>query len=234
MPRITLTCEICGSHNFTRISDKFFRCDCCGTKYPLEAVRQLAQNNSTNVGNPGFRPRANSSSYTPYVNAPKSTTGNHSKKRTKKPVIIVAAVLVVLAATCVITPKVIIPTINYNKATALIEGGDTFAAYEALTELGNYKDSPQAAEALLEAEKSLEAKDAASIRGAYAEAMVNYLDRQEENSVEITLKQEWNGWQNEELESTLAKLATISGTPTKGGIATVKVNAKGDVTITIS
>ena len=165
---------------------------------------------------------------------PKVLRATTVKKRTKKPVIIVAAVLVVLAALCVITPKVIIPAINYNKATALIKGGDTFAAYEALTELGNYKDSAQAAEALLEAEKSLESKDAASIRGAYAEAMVNYIEGQKGNSVEVTLKQEWDSWQNEELESMLAKLATISGTPTKGGIATIKVDAKGDVTITIS
>ena len=36
-----IVCELCGSNQLTRQSDGTYTCDYCGTKYTLEAVRQL-------------------------------------------------------------------------------------------------------------------------------------------------------------------------------------------------
>ena len=83
-------------------------------------------------------------------------------------------------------------------------------------------------------EKSREAADAANIRSAYAEVMVKYLDggNLAEASEEVSLTQEEADWQNKQLSTNLAKLGTVSGTPSKGGICTVSVDTDGKATFT--
>ena len=89
-------------------------------------------------------------------------------------------------------------------------------------------------------EKSREAADAANIRAAYAEVMVNYLDNTTDQSAKVDLQQETADWQNETIKNNLDDLfgnttaaATITGSPSKGGTATVAVNAAtGAVTLT--
>ena len=89
-------------------------------------------------------------------------------------------------------------------------------------------------------EKSREAADAANIRSAYAEVMVNYLaDGTEEATETVNLQQEQDGWQNATLETNLKTLVgddgTYSGTPTAKGTATIAIAANtGKVTITLA
>ena len=89
-------------------------------------------------------------------------------------------------------------------------------------------------------EKSREAADAANIRAAYAEVMVNYLDNTTDQSAKVDLQQETADWQNETIKNNLDDLfgnttaaATITGSPSKGCTATVAVNAAtGAVSLT--
>lgn len=41
MAIMKIVCELCGSNEMTRREDGLFQCDCCGTKYTLEAARQM-------------------------------------------------------------------------------------------------------------------------------------------------------------------------------------------------
>ena len=83
-------------------------------------------------------------------------------------------------------------------------------------------------------EKSREAADAANIRSAYAEVLVNYLDDQSTEPVEVTLTQETAGWDNNNFETTLKNLVgedNYSGTPAAKGTCTVSVSATGVASI---
>ena len=86
-------------------------------------------------------------------------------------------------------------------------------------------------------EKSREAADAANIRSAYAEVLVNYLDDQSTEPVEVTLTQETAGWDNDNFETTLKNLVgeeNYSGTPAAKGTCTVSVSATGVASIAFS
>ncbi len=86
-------------------------------------------------------------------------------------------------------------------------------------------------------EKSREAADAANIRAAYAEVMVDYLDGTKAAESTVNLQQEQSEWQNTQLETNLENLVGEDGTydstnkPTKGGTCTVAVDADGKVSI---
>ena len=82
-------------------------------------------------------------------------------------------------------------------------------------------------------EKSREATDAANIRNAYAEIMVDALDNPQAAVTHdaVSMRQRQAGWQNGEVESNLNALTksanhsgdldvTVSGTPTGGTTAT--------------
>ena len=85
-------------------------------------------------------------------------------------------------------------------------------------------------------EKSREAADAANIRSAYAEVMVKYLDggNLAAASENVSLTQEEADWQNTQLSTNLAKLGTVTGTPSKGGTCTVSVDTDGKATFTFA
>ncbi len=88
-------------------------------------------------------------------------------------------------------------------------------------------------------EKTREAADAANIRAAYAEVMVNYLsdDTSAELSKEVNLQQTADGWATTDLETNLTELAkgsggSVTGTPKGNGTCTVSIDANtGAVTI---
>ena len=85
-------------------------------------------------------------------------------------------------------------------------------------------------------EKSREAADAANIRAAYAQVLVEYLDDSAEHSEKVSLQQTGAGWANTTLETNLKNLVEdpatqYTGAPEKGGNCTVSVNADGAVTI---
>ena len=93
-------------------------------------------------------------------------------------------------------------------------------------------------------EKAREAADAANIRSAYAEVMVQSLEAEtgeDEDDIEsddITLTQKQDGWQTADVADSLAKLGTVEGTPSAGGTAKVAYtpgdsdDVEGSVTIT--
>lgn len=87
-------------------------------------------------------------------------------------------------------------------------------------------------------ESSKEATDAANIRAAYAEAMVDYLENQKAitgTTYQVTLTQGTDGWARTDISTGLGNLgATITGTPKAGGTATITVDAAGAATITYS
>ena len=64
-------------------------------------------------------------------------------KKRKTALGIIAAVAVACIAAFFVVTKVIIPNNDYNTAVALIESGDYIAAYEALDNLNDYKDSTE-------------------------------------------------------------------------------------------
>ena len=70
-------------------------------------------------------------------------------------------------------------------------------------------------------EKSREATDAANIRAAYAEVAMNAIDLSDPCSKDVDLKQKKDGWQNSSMNESLLAIASVSGTPTSGGKATV-------------
>ncbi len=72
-------------------------------------------------------------------------------------------------------------------------------------------------------EKSREAVDAANIRAEYAELMTSVVtgDYKTTDTYEVTLTQQQSDWQTADLKTSLAKLGTLSGTPEKGGKATL-------------
>ncbi len=69
-------------------------------------------------------------------------------KQIKKIAILTASVTSVVIAFIFILNTVIIPTVKYNDAVALLEAGNTIEAYEALTALDGYKDSAEKAESI--------------------------------------------------------------------------------------
>ena len=81
-------------------------------------------------------------------------------------------------------------------------------------------------------EKAKEATDAANIRSAYAELVSQNLTDGKEDSKEITLTQGTSDWQNKDIK--LPDNLTVTGTPKKGGKATVAVTAEGKATLTYS
>ena len=87
-------------------------------------------------------------------------------------------------------------------------------------------------------EKSREAADAANIRAAYAEVMVNYLDSKSTEPKTVELTQEVDGWDNAELGTTLEKLVgdkgTYTGTPKAKGSCIVSVDESGTASIEYS
>ena len=85
-------------------------------------------------------------------------------------------------------------------------------------------------------EKSREAADAANIRAAYAQVLVEYLDDSAVHSEKVSLQQTGAGWANTTLETNLKGLVEkpetqYTGEPAKGGTCTVSVDADGAVTI---
>ncbi len=100
-------------------------------------------------------------------------------------------------------------------------------------------------------EKSREATDIANTRSAYAEVVAEAIAQTTpaDLKAEIALKQQQNDWQGSDPTSTLAQLGatytgmsgapavTVSGTPTKGGKATIEYTAAQGTTaasVTIS
>lgn len=95
-------------------------------------------------------------------------------------------------------------------------------------------------------EKSREATDAANIRAEYAELMTavltgDYDSTKDAKKYVITLNQQTSDWQNDEDKKGLEKAGmTLSGTPKKGGTATLTYAASesgatdGKVTVTFS
>ncbi len=86
-------------------------------------------------------------------------------------------------------------------------------------------------------EKSREAADAANIRAAYAEVMVDYLDDgTQDATATVNLQQEEDGWKNTDLETNLKTLVgedgTFTGTPKAKGTCDVTV-AKNTGLVTI-
>ena len=91
-------------------------------------------------------------------------------------------------------------------------------------------------------EKAREATDAANIRAAYAEVMMAFLDNDTANySKSVTLQQTKADWQTTDIknngiagikEGTTSGDATVSGTPSPKGSATVAVTNEGKVSIT--
>ena len=85
-------------------------------------------------------------------------------------------------------------------------------------------------------EKAREAADAANIRSEYAEAMVEYLTKGEAVTKTncYTLTQKSNGWDNDEIVTSLQKLdSTIQDNCKAGGSVTIAVDDKGEAKITI-
>lgn len=98
-------------------------------------------------------------------------------------------------------------------------------------------------------EKAREATDAANIRSAYAEVVAEALtDDSKDAEATVKLVQSQDGWQNSNnaniatgnVSTSISAVngATISGSPKKGGTATVKYthadNGAGTVSITFS
>ena len=85
-------------------------------------------------------------------------------------------------------------------------------------------------------EKSREAADAANIRAAYAEVMVDYLDDgTQDATATVNLQQEEDGWKNADLETNLKTLVgegNFIGTPKAKGTCDVTV-AKNTGLVTI-
>ncbi len=85
-------------------------------------------------------------------------------------------------------------------------------------------------------EKSREAADAANIRAAYAEVMVDYLDDgTKDATATVNLQQEEDGWKNTDLETNLKTLVgegNFTGTPKAKGTCDVTV-AKNTGLVTI-
>ena len=44
-----IVCELCGSNEITRREDGMYQCDHCGTKYTLEAARQLLNGDAVKI-----------------------------------------------------------------------------------------------------------------------------------------------------------------------------------------
>ena len=69
-------------------------------------------------------------------------------KRNKKIAILIGLVLCATIAFVIALKIVIIPTVKYNKAIALMNAGNVVEAYEALTALDGYKDSAEKANSI--------------------------------------------------------------------------------------
>ena len=80
-------------------------------------------------------------------------------------------------------------------------------------------------------EKTREAADAANIRAAYAEAMVNYLDDGSTDAIEVSPQQKKAGWTNEEL---LTNLESAVGTENDAALKTVVYGKKVKVSVSES
>ena len=88
-------------------------------------------------------------------------------------------------------------------------------------------------------EKSREAVDAANIRAEYAEMMSDVLTGTTTGTTyEVDLKQETADWQGADLKAGLEENMTLSGSPAKGGTATLTYDSsktgKAAVTVTFS
>lgn len=90
-------------------------------------------------------------------------------------------------------------------------------------------------------EKSREATDASNIRSAIAEVTVEYLSADtvaaDGYSIEVTMKQQEDNWQNTAIEFLDSKGQAISGAPgnpKKDGTCTVKINNAGVLSLTFS
>ena len=74
-------------------------------------------------------------------------------------------------------------------------------------------------------EKAREATDLANIRSAYAEVVVNAIEDNEADSKAVNLKQTIDDWQTADASQTLRDIcgnaSYVSGTPSKGGTATI-------------
>ena len=75
-------------------------------------------------------------------------------------------------------------------------------------------------------EKAREATDAANIRSAYAEVMVQYLDGTYADGIEVELTQTQYGWQNDSIKA--GKIGSIAVSPTLD-----KVDEGGTVVVTV-
>ena len=82
-------------------------------------------------------------------------------------------------------------------------------------------------------EKAREAADAANIRAAYAEVMVKYLDTNPTEALteSVTLQQAQDGWKTPGIADSIAKLGTVTGTPSAKGTCTITVSTEGTATI---
>ena len=76
-------------------------------------------------------------------------------------------------------------------------------------------------------ERSREAVDAANIRAAYAEVVANKIGGSGTISIDVTLKQQTNDWQNDfDFPANLAPTSTAAA-PTASGTATVAATDTG-------
>ena len=83
-------------------------------------------------------------------------------------------------------------------------------------------------------EKSREAADLADIRSAYSEVSVKMLEDGEAFEKTVVLKQEVDGWQTSNAESSLRTLGTVVGTPAAGGMAKVDYSVTTPEVMTIT
>ncbi len=85
-------------------------------------------------------------------------------------------------------------------------------------------------------EKTREAADAANIRAAYAEAMVDYLNNTAEATATCDIQQKEAGWSNTELKTNLVNALGLKDTSVldalvSGDTVTVTVSDTGEVTL---
>ena len=85
-------------------------------------------------------------------------------------------------------------------------------------------------------EKTREAADAANIRAAYAEAMVDYLNNTTEATATCDIQQKEAGWSNTELKTNLVNALGLKDTSVldalkSGDTVTVTVSATGEVSL---
>ena len=84
-------------------------------------------------------------------------------------------------------------------------------------------------------EKSREAADAANIRAAYAQVMVEYLDDSKAHSESVSLQQATDDWGDATIKKNINDLFNITddtnAKPIAGGTATISVDATGAVTL---